>query len=60
MGLALDEPNEGDARSDANGVPVLVSPEVARWMAGDAALRIDFHRTWGSFSVRLEGQQDCC
>ena len=60
MGLALDEPTNGDTRTEEAGILFLIPAEIGTWMAEGIDLHVDFNRYWGSFSVRLGGQHDCC
>jgi hypothetical protein len=60
LGLALDEPTVDDTRSEEAGIPLLIPAEISSWMGEGIDLHVDFNRFWGSFSVRLGGNQGCC
>lgn len=59
MGLALDEPREGDDQSDHDGIPFVVGRDVLRALPRGVVVNVDYYDRWNEFSVRVAGYAAC-
>ena len=59
MGLALDEPSEGEQPTDEHGVPFLLDGKLPRVLSGGQEVMIDFDPRGRGFAVWTAGSGTC-
>lgn len=59
MGLALDEPREGDDTSEHDGIPFVMGRELLRVLPRGVVVNVDYHERWREFGVRVAGYAGC-
>ena len=59
MGLALEEPKEGDDQMEIEGVPFIVGQDLARWLQSGHRIVLSYSKFQGAFRLSLSGLGGC-
>lgn len=59
MGLALDEPRDGDETSDQEGITFVVGSDLTRALPRGVIVNVEYYERWREFSVRVAGYASC-
>ena len=59
MGLALDEPRDGDEKSEQDGITFVVGHDLTRALPRGVVVNVEYHERWREFSVRVGGYASC-
>ncbi|GMV44183.1 MAG: hypothetical protein AMXMBFR64_59240 [Myxococcales bacterium] len=59
MGLALDEPRDGDESTVHDGITFVVGRDLTRALPRGVVLNVVYYERWREFSVRVAGYASC-